>query len=221
MNGQHPSERNSTDPERIVRNGYDYHRTDHTVDATISFREVTMDRDLERLHEWCGYDHVKPFWQLDLPLPEFRERLAEKLADDHLTPYIGYVDHVPMSYWEVYWAAEDDLAQYYDARSGDRGAHVLFGPEEFVGRGYAIPFVRALGLWQFSHPATDRAVLEPDARNEVIIHVLQQCGFELREEFSFEEEEKTAALMLCSQERFEATLLDDGEEVPRRGIADD
>jgi RimJ/RimL family protein N-acetyltransferase len=207
-----------TGTTRIIRDDYVYQTYDRTVDATLSFRPATMERDLGRLHTWLGSDHVKPFWQLDLPLPQFRERFAGKLKDDHLTPYIGYVDHVPMSYWEVYWAAEDDLAHYYDAEPGDQGAHVLIGPEEYLGRGYSIPLARELAVMQFSHPETERAVLEPDVRNEIMIYVLETLGFERQTEFYFEEEDKEAALMLCTRERFEEETLLDGTDLPEARI---
>ncbi|MFC4405503.1 GNAT family N-acetyltransferase [Haloarchaeobius iranensis] len=208
-------------PDETIRSNYVFQRYDRDIERTVSFRPASMERDLGRLHAWLGYDHVKPFWQLDLPLPEFRDRLAEKLADDHMTPYIGYVDHVPMSYWEVYWAAADDLANHYDADPADQGAHLLVGPPEYLDRGYATALIRALGIMQFSHPETERAVVEPDARNDVVIHVLRQCGFEPRKEFHFEEAEKDALLMVCEREAFEDALLASSPATLARGGSDD
>ena len=193
-----------TGPGAVVGADNDFRIHDREVDRTIGFRRATVDRDLARLHAWLGYDHVKPYWELDLPLPAFRDRLAEKLDDDYLTPYVGSLDDVPMSYWECYWPAEDDLADYYDAEPGDRGIHFLIGPPEYLGHGYATPLLRAAVAMQFRHPGTDRVVVEPDARNDAVISVNESCGFESRGEFHFEEEEKTAHLMICERERFEA-----------------
>ena len=75
-----------TGRESVVDTDHDYEIYDRRIERTVSFRRVTMERDLDRLHAWLGSDHVKPYWQLDLPLPAFRDRLAEKLDDDHLTP---------------------------------------------------------------------------------------------------------------------------------------
>ncbi|ELZ16404.1 siderophore biosynthesis protein [Natrinema thermotolerans DSM 11552] len=182
---------------------YDFEYYDRTIDRHIGFRPVDLERDLGRLHAWLGSDHVKPSWDLDEPLPEFRETLREKLADDHQSLYIGCLDHVPMSYWERYWVAEDDLAAYYDAEPADQGIHLLLGPPEYVGEGDAIPLLRAMTAFQFSHPETDRVVGEPDARNDAVLTVAQQCGFEFRRQFEFPEEEKTANLVVCTRERFE------------------
>lgn len=124
-------------PDATIRSNYVLQRYDRTIERTISFRPATMERDLGRLHTWLGYDHVAEFWTLDISLPAFRDHLAEKLAEDHLTPYIGYIDHVPMSYWEVYWPSEYELDAYYDADPSDRAAHLLIGPPEYVNNGYA------------------------------------------------------------------------------------
>lgn len=210
-----------TGPDATIAADYDYQTVDRRIDRTVSLRQASLDRDLGRLHAWLGSDHVKPYWQLDLPLPAFRDRLAEKLADDHLTPYIGCLDHVPMSYWECYWAAEDDLAAHYDADPADQGVHLLIGPGEYLGHGYALPLLKAVVAMQFRHPETDRIVAEPDARNERVIHVFEECGFERRKEFRFEEAEKDATLLVCERDHFESAVLDDQLAAPARGEADD
>lgn len=210
-----------TGPDATIAADYDYQTYDRSIDATVSLRQATVERDLGRLHAWLGSDHVKPYWQLDLPLPAFREKLREKLADDHLTPYIGALDHVPMSYWECYWAADDDVANHYDADPADQGVHLLIGAEEYLGHGYAAPLMRAVVAMQFRHSETDRVIAEPDARNEHVIHVFEQCGFEPREEFYFDEVEKDAVLLVCERERFESEILGERAAAPAVGVGDD
>lgn len=210
-----------TGPDATIAADCDYRTYDHGIERTISFRQATLARDLGRLHAWLGSDHVKPYWQLDLPLPQFRDELAAKLADDHLTPYVGCLDHVPMSYWECYWAAEDDVANHYDADPTDQGVHLLVGPEEYLGHGYARPLLRAVVAMQFRHPETDRIVAEPDARNERAIAVFEDCGFESCGEFHFDEAEKDALLLVCERDRFEREVLADQAAEPTRGVGAD
>ena len=193
-----------TEPDATIDAEYDYRTYDRRIDATVSLRQATLERDLGRLHAWLGSDHVKPYWQLDEPLPAFRDSLAAKLDDDHLTPYIGCLDHVPMSYWECYWAAEDDVATHYDAAPTDRGVHLLIGPEEYLGEGYAAPLLQAVVGMLFRRPETARVIAEPDARNERVLQVFERCGFERRAEFHFEEAGKDAVLVVCDRDRFES-----------------
>ncbi|MFC4436305.1 MULTISPECIES: GNAT family N-acetyltransferase [Natrialbaceae] len=210
-----------TGPDATIAADYDYQTVDRRIDRTISLRRASLERDLGRLHAWLGSEHVKPYWQLDLPLPAFRDRLEAKLADDHLTPYVGCLDHVPMSYWECYWAAEDDVANHYDAEPTDQGVHLLIGPEEYLGRGYALPLLRAVVAMQFRHLETDRVIAEPDARNERAIGVFEDCGFEPRGEFRFDEAEKDALLLVCERDRFESEILADPTAAPTTGVSDD
>ena len=207
-----------TGPDATIAADYDYRTYDRSIEKTISFRQATLERDLGRLHAWLGSDHVQPYWQLDLPLVAFRDRLATKLADGHLTPYIGCLDHVPMSYWEPYWAAEDDVAKYYDADPADGGIHLLVGPDEYLENGYARPLLRAVVAMQFRHPETERVIAEPDVRNERAIRVFEQCGFESRAEFRFDEAGKDALLMICERRRFESDVLDDPMAAPTQGV---
>ncbi len=195
------------DPDAIVRTNYAFQHHDESFDRTVSFRPASIDRDLGRVHTWLNYEHVVAFWDLDRSLPAVYDHLTEKLATEHLTPYIGYIDHVPMSYWELYWPSEFELSAYYDARPTDRAAHLLVGPPEYVQQGYSRALLRAMGQMIFSNPETTRAVVEPDVDNDVVIHVLEQCGFEARKEFYFEEADKDALLMVCDRESFESALL--------------
>lgn len=209
-----------TGPDPIVDANYDFRTFDRSIQKTISFRRVTPERDLGRLHAWLGSTHVKPYWQLDQPLPAFRDSLAAKLDDNHLTPYVGCLDHVSMSYWECYWTAEDDLANHYDAEANDRGIHLLIGPNEYLGEGYAVPLMRAVVAMLFRHPATDRVVAEPDARNDRAIRVFERCGFEPQMEFYFEEAEKDALLVVCNRDEFELDVLKETPALPREVTPD-
>lgn len=193
-----------TGPGGVVAEPYDFQTYDDKIGKTVSFRQAEMG-DLGMLHAWLNEEHVLPYWQLDDPLPEFRDTLSEKLADDHMTPYVGHLDHVPMSYWECYWAPEDPIADYYDADPADQGIHLLIGPPEYLGHGYAELLLRAVTEMQFRHGETDRIVTEPDVRNEIVHHVFEQCGFEARCEI--EMDEKTALLMVCERDHFEQEMV--------------
>lgn len=189
----------------IIASEYDFQTYDDQIEKTISFRQASVERDLGRLHRWLGEPHVKPYWQRDYALPAFRKYLSESIADDHHTPYVGYLDHVPMSYWESYWAADDEISDYYDAKPTDQGIHLLIGPPEYLGHGYATPLLRAMTRLQFRHRDTDRIVTEPDVRNDRVISVFENCGFEPQREIELET--KDALLMLCRRERFENDVL--------------
>ena len=45
--------------------------------------------------------------------------------------------------------------------------------------------------------------------NDVVVHLMEQCGFEARKEFHFEEANKDALLMVCERKAFGEALLTD------------
>lgn len=190
-----------TGPRELVTSEYSYQTTDEETGKTISFREVSLPRDLGRLHTWLNSDHVLPYWQQDDPLPQVRDTIERRAENEDQTLYIGYLDHTPMSYWESYWAARDRIGEYYDAAPTDQGTHLLIGPPEFLGQGYATPLLKAMTAFQFQHPETERVVTEPDVRNERAIRAFENCGFEPRHEVDLPD--KTGLLMICRRDTFE------------------
>jgi acetyl CoA:N6-hydroxylysine acetyl transferase len=193
-----------TGPRELVDNEYSFQTFDESIGKTIGFREVDVDRDLGRLHTWLNSDHVLPYWEQNDPLPQVRDTITERAANENQTLYIGYIDHVPMSYWESYWAAADRLAEYYDAEPADRGIHLLIGPTEYLQKGYSVPLLKAMTVFQFQHRETRRIVTEPDVRNDAAIHALENCGFTLQNEIEFPD--KTGQLMFCWRDTFEEEL---------------
>lgn len=177
-----------------------YEVYDRTIARKISFRPMTLSLDLERIYRWMNYDHVIPFWQMAWPLEKIQSYLEKVLADSHQTAYIGCLDDEPMSYWESYWAIADLLGHYYPAEPADQGIHLLIGEPHFLGKGLALPLLRAMTMYQFQHQPTNKVVTEPDARNAKMIHVFTKCGFELQKHVELPD--KTGALMFCDRQKF-------------------
>ncbi|GGD04711.1 rhizobactin siderophore biosynthesis protein RhbD [Thalassobacillus devorans] len=179
----------------------DFVTFDNDVEKNISFRKLDYDRDLTDVFLWMHQQHVIPFWQLNLPFSKFSRHLKDALDDRHQTLYIGEIDGHPMSYWEAYWVKEDVVEKCYEAEPFDQGIHLLIGDPQYLGRGYALPLLRAMVGFQFKRPETKKVVAEPDIRNEKMIHVFEKCGFEAVH--PIELPDKTGLLMFCHRETFE------------------
>jgi RimJ/RimL family protein N-acetyltransferase len=159
------------------------------------FRRLDPDADLGLVHGWMRQAHVVPFWHLDVPRAELAAYLRGVLDSGHQEVLIGCVDGVPVSYWEVYWAARDPLARHYPASPHDQGVHLLVGPPELTGRGLGRRLLERVVGWQLGRePRTDRVVAEPDVRNARMIHVFERCGFVREAEIDLPD--KRAALMV-------------------------
>ncbi|MBA4541688.1 MULTISPECIES: GNAT family N-acetyltransferase [Thermoactinomyces] len=178
----------------------EFEQYDSSINKTISFRKVSFEHDLNMLFVWMHQPHVIPFWNLNIPFTKYKEHLHKSLRDPHQTLRIGYLDGVPMSYWETYWAKDDIVGKHYDVHPWDQGVHLLIGPPSFLGKGYALPLLRTIISRLFQCEKTEKVIAEPDFRNEKMIHIFQKCGFERQKEIDLPD--KRALLMYCYRESF-------------------
>lgn len=70
----------------------------------FTLRPVDPAGDLEAVHGWMNDPEVARFWEMARPGPRIEAYLREQIAGSHSTPYIGCLDGLPMSYWELYRA---------------------------------------------------------------------------------------------------------------------
>jgi acetyl CoA:N6-hydroxylysine acetyl transferase len=154
-----------------------------TVDLQVPFgqfslRRVDPDHDLDLVHVWMNDPDVASSWKMPWPRDRIAGYLREQDRSTQSTAYLGVLDGVPMSYWELYRADLDPLAQHYSAREHDAGIHVLLGPAECRGRGLAAGLLRAVSSWQLeADPLATRVVGEPEASNERLIRAGERAGF--------------------------------------------
>lgn len=164
------------------------------LDGRFALRPVEPE-DLDLLVKWMNDSEVDRFWELAGTPDRTAAHLAAQAGTTHSTPYVGVLDGVPMSYWELYRADLDPLAAYYTARENDGGIHLLLGPERFRGKGLAAPLLREVSDRMFEEDhRTARVVAEPDVRNERSIRAFERAGFRRRTELRLPD--KRAALMV-------------------------
>ncbi|GAA2028733.1 hypothetical protein GCM10009839_29970 [Catenulispora yoronensis] len=137
-------------------------------------------KDLAVLHAWMNDPEVAAFWDLAGPREVLDRHIAAVLSAAHAEPCLGRLDGEAMSYWELYRADQDPLADHYSARRGDVGIHLLIGPGSFRGRGIGSTLIRAVADWALSRTPCSRVVSEPDLRNQRSIRAFTNAGFEPR-----------------------------------------
>ena len=84
--------------------------------AEFSLRRLDRDRDLDMVHSWMNDSEVAQFWKMPWSRAEIASYLHRQDMSTHSIPYVGVLDGTPMSYWELYRADLDPLAQHYAAR---------------------------------------------------------------------------------------------------------
>jgi acetyl CoA:N6-hydroxylysine acetyl transferase len=171
-----------------------------TVSGEFSLRRLDLERDVGLLHSWMNDPEVAAFWKMPWPLAQIASYLHRQHRSTHSTPYLGELDGVPMSYWELYRADLDSLARCYDAHEHDVGLHMLLGPAEYRGRGLAVALLRAVSTWQLdADPRATRVIGEPDVNNVRTIRVAELAGF--RRVTDLDLPNKRAALMIRERQR--------------------
>ncbi len=180
----------------MVDLGHSVPHSEHAVfPPEFSLRPVDPDRDVDLVHPWMNDPAVARFWGKPWPRDQIRSYLHQQVRSTHSTPYLGQLAGVAMSYWELYRADLDPLADHYTARAHDAGVHVLLGPAGCRGRGLGAALLRAVSDWQLDvDPRATRVVAEPDADNVPCIRALTRAGFERITEMALPN--KRAALMI-------------------------
>jgi len=186
------------------------HVTDFAGTCTIRLRPLDLERDAPVLHDWVTRDYAE-FWgmqgcSLDELRASYRSRIAKRPEHKLL---IGTLDESsePLFLLEDYRPSQDPLAQHYKGvQPTDRGFHLLVAPpEQRKGSVRAIGFyiLTAATDYLFSDPAVQRVIAEPDLRNERMLILCQQAGYELGPVLHLPY--KTAQIEVMTRERF-ATL---------------
>jgi acetyl CoA:N6-hydroxylysine acetyl transferase len=184
-----------------VKRGEVYRRFLPELAASISFRTVDADIDLEIFHIWHNNPRVSAFWELAGSIDMHRAYLTRVTADAHMHPVFGCFDDEPFGYFEIYWAKEDRIAPYYDVDDFDRGVHMLVGEEHLRGPHRVAVWLPSLVHFMFLDDARTRNVVaEPRADNAKMIGYMHQAGFCKPKEFDFPH--KRAALMMLSRETY-------------------
>lgn len=158
----------------------------------FSLHPLDLERDTDALHGWMNDPEVARFWEMAWPRDAIARYLRQRLDCAHSTPYVGLLDGVAMSYWELYRADLDPLADHYPARDGDAGVHLLLGPSSYRGLGIGVDLLRAVAGWQLE--GTERVVAEPDVRNVRSLRAFERAGF--RRTADIDLPDKRAALMI-------------------------
>ena len=119
---------------------------------------------------------VARYWELAGPIDRAADHLAEQRALPHTEPYLARLAGRPIGYWEIYRAAEDRLAAYYQARPDDVGIHLLIGEPDLRGLGLGTTLLTTL-CDAIQRESRCRIVAEPDERNTASVHAFLAAGF--------------------------------------------
>ncbi|MEU2725290.1 GNAT family N-acetyltransferase [Streptomyces smyrnaeus] len=161
---------------------------------------VRLPADLSLVSGWMNDPAVAAFWELAGPERVTESHLRPQLeGDGRSVPCLGVLDGTPMSYWELYRADLDPLAQHCSVLPHDTGLHVLIGSAAYRGGGLGTLLLRTVSdLVLDRRPRCTRVLAEPDVRNVPSVAAFLGAGFRFSAEIQLPG--KRAALMVRDRE---------------------
>lgn len=143
----------------------------------ITIRPVDPEADADLIHDWVTQERARFWGMLDKDRDEVLEIYTYIAEQAHLSAHLVSVGGVPVTLFQTYDPAVDDIGQYYDREAGDVGVHLLLADDPArIGRTQDI--VAFLTGWLFDDPANLRIVLEPDTRNAKSLRLFGLAGAE-------------------------------------------
>lgn len=179
---------------------------------SFTFRPVDPLADGPVLHSWVSQEYAR-FWGMvsatEQDVVEEYTRIAES---GHHQAFLGLDDGVPAFLMERYRPESSPLVDVYEVQPGDVGMHLLVSPPSGEPQpGFTTAVMQSVMTELFHDPATQRIVVEPDARNHKI-HVLnEKVGFRPHGVVTLpavdpSEDHKKGLLSFCTREDFLGTL---------------
>lgn len=101
-----------------------------------SVRFADPDTDAELISEWMNRPHLAQTWHYDRPAHEWQRHLSIQFEGTYSRPYVFSMNGRPMGYMELFRAAQDDLANVYDAHPYDVGLHAAIAELDMVEHGH-------------------------------------------------------------------------------------
>ena len=172
--------------------------------APFYLRPLQIENDIPIIHNWVNRSYAR-YWQMqNTTVEEVRAAYITIMEAKHSKVFMGFYDDQPAFLLECYWVINDPLGNYYDARPGDYGFHILVAPAEKPIHNFTWQVFTVIIDFMLSDPAVDRLVVEPDARNEKIHALNRRAGFEYQK--VIELPNKTACLAFCTRQQYVTAL---------------
>lgn len=142
----------------------------------IAFQPL-HEEHLGLLHGWLQAPHVREFWDDgDRSLEQVWTHYFEERG---VEAFVFSIGARPAGYIQAYAVSAQDGFAAFRAPAGESwGIDLFIGEVGLLGRGYALPVIRAfLERLRASHPDLSRVLIDPEPRNARAVQVYRKTGF--------------------------------------------
>lgn len=133
--------------------------------------------DAELISEWMNRPHLAQTWESAWPPERWHTYLSAQVAGSYTRPLIVSRHGQANGYIELYRAAKDSIAKFYDADPYDLGMHGAVADIAAVNRGFAaILLPRVMNSVFDLEPQCRRMMFEPEYRNTAMRRLAEYVG---------------------------------------------
>lgn len=158
-------------------------------------------KHLNLFHTWQNDPRVAAGWKETGTLEDHRDYLRRQHEDPHTLTVLGHFNDTPFSYYEIFWAKEDNIGAHYASQDFDRGRHTLVGNEAFRGPHRVMAWWPSVIHYVFlDDHRTENVIGEPMSSNDKV-HTYDYT-FGLHQDQLIDLPHKRASLVKCTRERF-------------------
>lgn len=149
--------------------------------ASVSFRSLSLPKDISLLHGWVSHPGAERFWQLKgytgQMLLELYTELLSLLGYHSL---IGQYNGKAVCQVDVYHIHASELKPFVPGASRrDCGLHFLMAPPRESFKGLSLLMLRAFMDAYFTYPFAGDLYAEPDELNALANRLAMKAGFRL------------------------------------------
>ncbi|KAM5344262.1 hypothetical protein ACJ41O_012799 [Fusarium nematophilum] len=180
-----------------------YSRYIPTLDEHFSLMALDYlnPKHLELFNKWQNDPRVAAGWMETGTLEQHRAYLRAIHEDPHQFSVLGFFNDTPFAYFELYWAKEDKMGQYYACLDFDRGRHSLVGDATFRGQHRVLAWWPSVQHYEFlDDHRTENVVGEPRLSSENVLRY--EMIFGLHQDKWMDLPHKRSNLVKISRERF-------------------
>jgi hypothetical protein len=150
--------------------------------------------------------HIAPFWKLNISKSDLSAYLERTIKAENKRAFLVYLNDYPAAYLIAYDIFQDSLKDFYEAKAGDLGMHLLIGSREHLNKQDGLMIIRAMTAFLMKKYDCMRIIGEPDARNRIVIPILKTIGGEHTGNLNLPH--KKASLLIGSKSRFDKYMSD-------------
>lgn len=161
------------------------HRVTGKQNQVLEIRLLNKETDLPMLNRWFNLDYSKKFWGMDGYTDEqLFFYYSQQIERSGAAFYVILIDGHLIAYFEIYYAASEEIGSNQRFGDKDIGLHFLLGPGKDIIRclpNQILHLTRNLLIlaidYIFTYGNTDVIIVEPDIKNISANELAKRVGF--------------------------------------------